>query len=198
MNLEKAVANLKRRGFAVSQFATGKEAVDYLAQEIQDTTVGMGGSVTLQQLGLYERLQEKNQVFWHLVNLSEETMQKANASKVYITSANGVAETGEIINIDGRGNRVAGTLYGPERAYIVVGQNKFAETFEQALWRARNIAGPKNAQRLQKNTPCAKRGDRCYDCNSPERICRGLVVLLAPVFGIQRTEIVIVQEDLGY
>ena len=66
------------------------------------------------------------------------------------------------------------------------------------IWRARNIASPKNAQRLQKKTPCALRGDKCYDCSSPDRICRGLVVLWEPVKGIGETEVVLIGETLGY
>ena len=77
-----------------------------------------------------------------------------------------------------------------------VGRNKLAPTYDEALWRARNIAAPKNAQRLGKKTPCAVNGDRCYDCKSPERICRSLVVLWGPSMSLD-TEIVLVDEDLG-
>ena len=118
-------------------------------------------------------------------------------AQVYITSVNGLAETGELINIDGAGNRVAGTLFGHEKVYFVVGRNKLAPTYDQALWRARNIAAPKNAQRLKCKTPCAVKGDRCYDCKSPDRICRGLVVLWEAMMGMEM-EVVLVDEDLGY
>ena len=77
-----------------------------------------------------------------------------------------------------------------------MGRNKIAPTFQQALWRARNIAGPKNAQRLQKKTPCAVKGDKCYDCKSPDRICRGLVELWGPMMGME-TEVILINEDLG-
>ena len=72
-----------------------------------------------------------------------------------------------------------------------------AENYDAALWRARNIASPKNAQRLAKKTPCALKGDKCYDCSSPERICRGLVVLWEPMLSME-TEIILVGESLGY
>ena len=116
--------------------------------------------------------------------------------RMYITSANGLAETGEVINIDGFGNRVASTLYGHKKLYFIIGRNKLAPTYDEALWRARNIAAPKNAQRLGKKTPCAVNGDRCSDCKSPERICRSLVVLWGPSRSLD-TEIVLVDEDLG-
>ena len=88
-------------------------------------------------------------------------------------------------------------LYGHEKLYLVVGRNKLADTYDEALWRARNIAAPKNAQRLQTKTPCAVKGDRCYDCKSPDRICRGLAVLWRPMNGME-TEVVLIDEDLGY
>ena len=116
---------------------------------------------------------------------------------VYLTSANALAETGEIVNIDGAGNRVAASLFGHEKVYFVIGRNKLAPTYDEALWRARNIAGPKNAQRLGAKTPCAAKGERCYDCKSPGRICRGLVVLWGPMIGME-TEILLVDEDLGF
>jgi hypothetical protein len=81
--------------------------------------------------------------------------------------------------------------------YFVIGRNKLASTFDEALWRARNIAAPKNAQKLGRKTPCAVKGDRCYNCKSPDRICRSLVVLWEPSAGME-TEIVLVDEDLGF
>ena len=187
--------NLEARGFSVRTFATAAEAAAYLNEAIDGKTVGFGGSVTLQDMGLYELLGSHNEVHWPWVNGQEER-KTAMGTQVYLSSANGLAETGEIINIDGSGNRVASTLYGHEKVYLVIGRNKLAPTYDEALWRARNIAAPKNAQRLGKKTPCAVKGDRCYDCKSPDRICRGLVVLWGPSMGVE-TEIVLVDEDLG-
>lgn len=76
------------------------------------------------------------------------TARAGSDSEHYLLSANGIAETGEIINIDGAGNRVASAIYGHKKVWIVVGKNKLAPTYDEALWRARNIAAPKNAQRL--------------------------------------------------
>ena len=187
--------NLEARGFSVRTFATAAEAAAYLNEAIDGKTVGFGGSVTLQDMGLYELLGSHNEVHWHWVNGQEER-KTAMGTQVYLSSANGLAETGEIINIDGSGNRVASTLYGHEKVYLVIGRNKLAPTYDEALWRARNIASPKNAQRLGRKTPCAVKGDRCYDCKSPERICRSLVVLWGPSVGGE-VEIVLVDEDLG-
>ncbi len=197
MDLKQAIANLERRGFAVSHFATAQEAADYLVSAIAGTTVGLGGSQTLEALGIYERLQEKNEVFWHWYHKDADLIRSATRARVYLTSANAIAQTGEIVNIDGRGNRIAATLYDKDAVYFVVGINKFTDDFDSALWRARNVAAPKNAQRLGSKTPCAVRADKCYDCNSPGRICRGLSVLWAPMLDMQKMEVVIIDEELG-
>lgn len=191
--------NLEARGFRVSVFATAAEAADYLDSAIDNTSVGFGGSVTLEKMGLYERLERHDRVNWHWRPTVDgaDARQAAMTAEHYITSVNGLAETGELINIDGTGNRVASTLYGHKRVWFVVGRNKLAPTYEEALWRARNIAAPKNAQRLGRKTPCAVKADRCYDCKSPERICRGLVVLWEAI-GSMEMEVVLVDEALGY
>ena len=195
MAFETVKKNLESRGFVVRVFDTGAEAADYLDGAIDGVSVGLGGSLTVQAMGLHEKLASHNTVHWHWTDGPEARVKSAGAD-VYITSANGLAETGEVINIDGFGNRVASTLYGHKKLYFIIGRNKLAPTYDEALWRARNIAAPKNAQRLGKKTPCAVKGDRCYDCKSPDRICRGLVVLWGPSMGVE-TEIVLVDEDLG-
>ena len=195
MTFEIVKKNLEARGFSVSTFSTAAEAAAYLDSAIDGTTVGIGGSMTVQQMGLHEKLAAHNEVHWHWTD-GPEARAKAAHADVYITSANGLTENGEVINIDGAGNRVASTLYGHKRVYFIIGRNKLAPTYDEALWRARNTAAPKNARRLGKKTPCAVKGDRCYDCKSPDRICRGLVVLWGPSMGVE-TEIVLVDEDLG-
>lgn len=195
MAFETVKSNLEARGYTVKVFATGAEAAEYIDSVVDNTTVGIGGSMTIQSMGLYEKLSAHNEVHWHWVSGPEAHAQAALA-QVYLTSANGLTEGGEIINIDGAGNRVASTLFGHQKVYFVIGKNKLAPTFEEALWRARNIAAPKNAQRLGKKTPCAVKGDRCYDCKSPDRICRGLVVNWGPMMG-KEAEVILVDEELG-
>ena len=195
-DLKKAAESLKERGFEVQTFSTGAEAAEYLNRVIDGVSVGFGGSATTQQLGLYESLEKHNEVHWHWVNGPAERM-KAIATDVYVTSANVLAETGEIVNIDGAGNRVASTLFGHKKVYFVIGSNKVAPTYDEALWRARNIAAPRNAQRLNMKTPCAVKGDRCYDCKSPERICCGLVTLWRPIMGMP-IEVILVDQELGF
>lgn len=197
-NLEKLRANLEKRGFAVSCYATKQAAAQALGAQIQGKRIGVGGSVSIEEMGLYDILREHNQVYWHWKTPGAETLAQAARAQVYLTSANAVAETGEIINIDGTGNRVAATLYDKEAVYIIVGVNKLAPDFESALHRARNIAAPLNARRLGRKTPCAQGEPRCHDCQSPERICKGLTVLWRKMGGVARCEVVIVNEPLGY
>ena len=197
----KVAENLKKLGYQVSVFDTKEQAADYLCGEIKDTTVGFGGSITLQDMGLYDRLQETNKVAWHMYPAEgqnkDELRMLARNTDVYLTSANGLAETGEIINIDGAGNRVSESIFGHKKVYFVIGKNKLAEDYDKALWRARNIAGPKNAQRLNRKTPCAAKGDRCYNCSSPDRICKVLSVFWGAPMGAD-CEVVLIKEDLGY
>ena len=197
----KVAENLKKLGYQVSVFDTKEQAADYLCGEIKDTTVGFGGSITLRDMGLYDRLQETNKVAWHMYPAEgqnkDELRMLARNTDVYLTSANGLAETGEIINIDGAGNRVSESIFGHKKVYFVIGKNKLAEDYDKALWRARNIAGPKNAQRLGRKTPCAAKGDRCYNCSSPDRICKVLSVFWGAPMGAD-CEGVLIKEDLGY
>ena len=197
MNVEKTIRNLELRGFTVKHFATGAEAAAYLDEQIRDTEVGIGGCKTAEQLGLFEKLSETNQVFWHWKAPGPATIAKANAAPVYITGANAISEQGEILNIDGNGNRLAGQVYGQKRLYIVAGTNKICPDFESALARARNVAATRNALRFEaKKTPCKLDG-KCHDCRSADRICNALLVLWAPMGGM-KSEIILIDEELGF
>lgn len=176
--------NLRDRGYRVRCFNTAAEAAQYIDSQLDNRTVGFGGSMTLEQMGLYEILQKHNTVYWHQRmpegKTDREIRAQENAADIYISSVNGLAETGEIINIDGNCNRVASIFYGHQKVYLIIGENKIEKDYKSALYRARNTASPLNAKRLGVKTPCAIKGDRCYDCSSPERICRGLSVLWGP------------------
>lgn len=196
MDVEKTIKNLKLRGYQVQHFAAGTEAAAYLAGQIKDTTVGIGGSMTAQQLGLYETLGEHNQVFWHWKVPGAETLDKANHAAVYITSVNAMTEGGEMLNIDGRGNRLAGQVFGNKKVYFVVGTNKICPDFESALYRARNTAAVTNCKRFPHKPPC-QIDDKCHDCRSADRICRALLVLWMPMMDME-CEVILIDEELGY
>lgn len=198
-NIKKLTENLEKNGFMVSYYETGVEAVKAIAAAVNGKTVGIGGSKTIEALGLFEALKDHNSVSWHWKQTSPDANDVSAQAQVYLTSANGVAETGEIINIDGTGNRIAAAQYGREKVYIIIGVNKIAPDYERALWRARNIAAPLNAKRLDRKTPCALSSEmKCYDCDSPERICRGLSVFYRKLNGVKDCEVVIINEELGY
>lgn len=196
MEFQKLEENLKKRGFSFASFSNKEAAACYLDGKIDKTTVGIGGSMTVKQIGLCDKLETHNLVAWHF--LPGGKISEANRAQVYISSLNGLAETGELINIDGVGNRVSATAYGAKRVYFVVGKNKVAPDFEQALWRARNIAAPRNAARFGTDTPCVTGEARCHDCSSPDRICRELLVLWQKPRRVEEMEIVLIEEDLGY
>ena len=138
-------------------------------------------------------------MYWHWVTNDTATRTAAAGAEVYLTSANAIAETGEIVNIDGSGNRVAATLYHHERVVYVAGVNKIAPDLESAVFRARNVAAPLNTRRLGLKTPCAVGKEmRCYNCSSADRICCGVATLLWPMRSVKVTEVVLVGESLGY
>lgn len=198
MNYQVLKKNFENHRFHTSYFETKEEAVSYLKEKVQGTTVGFGGSMTSEELGLYDVLKEKNQVYWHWKEKGQETLKSAQGVETYILSANGVAETGELVNIDGTGNRISASLYGPKRVFYVVGKNKIAPDLPSAMKRAKDVASAKNALRLNRKTPCAANGgDKCYNCNSPERICNATVILERPCGGME-VEILFINEELGY
>lgn len=200
MAFENLKSTLEKNGFSVSVFATAAEAADYLDREIDGKTIGIGGSMTIAQMGVKERLAAHNTIHTHWDPQSDpaEALRQAMTTDVYLLSANAIAEnTGEILNIDGSGNRVSSSLFGHKKVYFVAGRNKISPDYESALFRLRNVVAPKNAQRLQRNTPCAAKADKCYDCSSPQRICNALVVFYKKISSMDM-EVVLIDEEIGY
>ncbi|MBQ7454082.1 MAG: lactate utilization protein [Selenomonadaceae bacterium] len=201
MDFTEIKGTLESLGYGVSCFDTAADATDYLDEKIHGKTVGFGGSVTLEQMGLYDRLSLNNEVFYHNRlpggKTKRDVYHDAKDTQIYISSVNGLAQTGEIINIDGNGNRIASILFGHEEVYFVIGENKISKDYDSALWRVRNIAAPKNAQRIKAKTPCAEKADKCYNCSSPGRICRTLSVMWGPPLR-SNFEIILVHEELGF
>lgn len=196
MNYEALEKNFTNHGFVTRYFENGQAAVDYLKEQIHDTTVALGGSMTAKALGVDEALAPKNTVFWHWNEPGRETLFRARDAKVYICSANGVSETGELVNIDGTGNRIAMTAFGPEKVYFLIGSNKITPNLHAAIDRAHNVAAPKNAARFDLDTPCVK-GGHCFRCNHPQRICKATLILERPVTGMY-AEVLFINEELGF
>lgn len=195
MECSKLLDNLKTHGFTAKYFESTSEANAYLADALKGETIGFGGSVTLRDMGLFELLSNENAVCWHWKTPIDR--ERYPEFTTYITSANAVSETGELVNIDGTGNRVASALYGPKKLYFICGVNKITPDLTTAIDRARNVAAPANAKRLGYKTPCAVTG-KCHDCNSPERICCGMVIHMRPLGGFEHTEVIIIGENLGF
>lgn len=199
--IEKLCDNLINLGYDTKTFGTKEEALGYFDKQLDGRTIGIGGSQTVAQMGLFERLASHNTVYWHDEKPEGmsvmQTRQAAFRAPVYISSVNAISICGDIVNIDATGNRVAAISFGPEDIYFVLGSNKITEDYESAMFRARNVAAPLNARRLKRNTPCAKNGNRCYDCDSPERICRNFSVLRKCPTGA-RYHVIIIDEALGY
>ncbi|MGI6042346.1 MAG: lactate utilization protein [Candidatus Alectryocaccobium sp.] len=197
MNIQMTMENLKKHGFDVRRFSARQEAVAFLSEQLENRAIGFGGSITLRDIGLYEELGKKNVIAWLDRNNTEDVIRFARNASIYITGANAISESSEIVNIDYMGNLLGMMMYGPEKVYIVTGTNKIVADKEKAIWRAKNIAAPHNAKRFGMNTPCPKKADKCYDCNSPERLCSCMLVMerrpaCTPI------EIILIDESLGF
>jgi hypothetical protein len=202
MDCEALCRRLRAKQYQASFFSSGAQARAYLLREIGGRSVGFGDSLTLRQLGLADALAARGQVFDPAGARDDAAFYalagQAMTAEVFLTSANALARTGEMVNIDAVGNRLAGSLFGHQKVYFVVGTNKIAASLEKAVERARNVAAPQNAARLGCRTPCAKAPapGGCADCGSPERICRALLIYFQKMQGAD-AEVVLIDEPLG-
>ena len=186
--LERTVEALKRRGYEAVAVATKDEAKAIVMNEAaRANSVGWGGSETIKEIGARAALEAGN---W-------EIRDHQTQADLFLLSANALTEDGIIVNIDGTGNRVAASIYGPKRVVYVVGRNKLvAGGVMEAIRRAKKCACPPNCRRLAKKTPCASLGV-CADCDSPDRICKVTAIFdRCPTH--TPTLVVLVDEDLGY
>ncbi|KXG74219.1 lactate utilization protein [Thermotalea metallivorans] len=201
--IDDLVANLQRNGIEAKYFSTTEEAKKYIVERIgSGKDIGIGGSMTVYDMKLHEALRDSgNNVYWHwLCNTPEErqkAIEKANKADVYLTSTNALTLQGEIVNVDGNGNRVAAMIYGPKKVMVVVGMNKICNDTIEAMDRLRKEASPPNAKRLNRKTPCVSIGE-CGDCNSPERICNVTTIIHKKPGAIGEMEVVVIGEKLGY
>lgn len=176
-----------------------KKAFSYLTP---GCTVSYGGSMTLIDTGMLTALQHDPNIT--LLDRStakniEETKKiyhDALSADFYFMSTNAITADGELVNIDGTGNRAAALIYGPENVIVMAGMNKVAANVEEALSRVHNTTAPMNCQRLSKTTPCSATGI-CADCLSPDCICNQVVVTRRS--GIKnRIKVILIGEELGY
>ncbi|MDW7710563.1 MAG: lactate utilization protein [Deferrisomatales bacterium] len=197
-----AAEALEKNGFRVARCADRESAVARVLEEVGEArTVGFGGSVTLVELGLPQRLAELGRecLIHGAPGLKPEervaVMRRQLTCDVFLTGANAVTLDGKLVNIDATGNRVAAMTFGPGKVVAVAGANKLADDVHQAVARVRAWASPPNARRLSFQTPCAETG-LCSDCRSPDRICR-VVHIQERRPRLTDTVVVLVAEALG-
>ena len=197
------IKNLAKRRMEGYYCATAAEAKEKILSMIDSgTEVAFGGAMTLNESGILSALRERTDIT--LLNRDaaktpEEAgkiYRQAFSADTYLTSTNAITMDGELINIDGRGNRVAALIFGPGQVIVVAGMNKVATDEAAGLARVRNVAAPANCIRLGKTTPCTVTG-RCGDCFGDTSICSQIVVTRRSS-ELNRIKVILVGEELGY
>ena len=212
--ITKVSENLRRNNMVPYIVETKNEILPLLKTLLPDSaSVGVGGSVTLDEIGVIPFLRTANYEFFdrYAEGLSRpdvvEIMRKALLADVFITSSNAITEKGELYNVDGNGNRVAALCFGPKEVIVIVGANKIVKDLKAAEERVKTIAAPKNCQRLVLDSPCSKTGEcasmkmtdreMCDGCFTDSRICSTYVLS-----GYQRVKdrikVIICKENMGY
>lgn len=195
------VKNLRNRHFDAWYCDTKEDALQKVLELIPEgAKIGWGGVLSAQQIGLFDALRAGN---YNLLDRDlcktqeerEQMMKDALFADVFLTGANGLSLDGQMVNIDGTGNRVGAIIYGPKKVIVIAGMNKVCDTLEEAVKRAREVAAPLNMMRFMKDTPCAATG-KCGDCKAEGCICNQIVITrhCRPVGRIQ---FVLVGEQLG-
>ena len=196
------VKNLKARHFDAWYCETKEQALQKALELIpRSATIAWGGAMTCKQIGLQKALRDQgyltlDQVVCTTPEEEEELKRRKLFCDVFLTGANALSLTGEMVNIDGTGNRVAAIVYGPKEVLVVAGMNKVVDTLDEAVRRARTVAAPMNKQRFEvQNTPCAMTGV-CGDCKTEGCICNQILITrhCRPV---GRIKFILVGEDLG-
>lgn len=200
---EVLVKNLKSRNFDAYYCATRDEALEKAISLIPTgSIVGWGGAASAQDIGLLDvmRTGDYREIDRDKALNPEErnvAMRQCLLSDVFITGANAISMDGQMVNIDGNGNRVAAIVYGPKSVIVVAGMNKVVDTVEDAVVRARTVAAPINKQRFPAPTPCMATGS-CADCNSDGCICNQILITRRNSGAPGRIKFILVGEELGF
>ncbi|MFX0078950.1 MAG: lactate utilization protein [Candidatus Hermodarchaeota archaeon] len=184
--VQRTLTALKKNGFDVMYFPTRTEVMARVLQLIPpNALVGVGGSVTIREIGLVDSLEQRGNTIishWEAQKKRQKPEEVMKARKqlasadIFLTSTNAITEEGHLVNIDHAGQRVAAMIFGPQKVIIIAGVNKIVRNMDQAMDRIRNFAAPMNAKRLNLQVPCAKTGI-CSDCESPNRICNVTTII---------------------
>ena len=200
---ESAVKALKKNGFDAVYVKTGAEALELVAKHFKKgATVGFGGSMSVKGIGVQEKAAAAGcELLDHNApglapDAKTKILRRQLTSDVFVSGSNAVTLEGEIVNVDGTGNRVAALSFGPLKTIVVVGVNKVVRDLDEAFARVETFAAPMNNKRLDKPNPCVKAGV-CQDCDGDTRICRVYQILRKRPGGTDFT-VIVVGEDLGY
>ncbi|MBQ2935613.1 MAG: lactate utilization protein [Lachnospiraceae bacterium] len=199
---ETVIKNLQKRNMEGYYFEDSASCVKAIIDLMEEgSVVSWGGSMSVSECGLMDAIQGgKYQLIDRMTAKSPEEAREIFSKTVmadyYLMSTNAITFDGELINIDGNGNRVACLIHGPKHVIIVAGMNKLVSNVEDGQRRVRDIATPANTKRLNKNTPCFHTG-RCGDCLSPDCICNQIVVTRRSGHP-GRIKVFLVGEELGY
>jgi L-lactate utilization protein LutB len=202
--IPRTIENLKKNGMEALYFPTAVEAREEVLKRIPPAAkVGIGGSMTLREMGLLEVLRQRgNEVYDHWKEgLSKEERRAVGKNHpradFFVTSTNALTVDGKLINVDATGNRVSSMVFGPEKVIVVAGLNKIVKNLNQGLARLKKVAAPRNCQRRKDPTPCAQ-DLICRDCDSPARLCRVTTIIERRPWGIKEFAVILVGEELGY
>ena len=193
---------LNSRGFCACYCNTKQDAlIKALSFIPEGKTVSWGGCKSAEEIGLIEAVKNGNYTVLDRDTAQtpeerQQIMKQALTCDVFLTGTNAITETGELVNIDGIGNRVAAMTYGPDSVIVIAGMNKLVFNVMDAANRARTTAAPINAQRFDIKTPCKIDG-ACHDCNSPDSIC-SYVVRTRRCKPEGRIKVILVGESLGF
>ncbi len=199
---ETIIKNLEKRNMEGYYFASAAACTEAILSTLpKGSVIGWGGSESIKECGLLEEIQKGGYELLDrsLARTPEESRQiyaKTVLADYYLMSTNAITLGGELINIDGNGNRVACLIQGPSHVIIIAGMNKVVSDVPGGVARVRNMASPANAIRLNRNLPCAASGV-CHDCLSPECFCNQIVVTRRSMHP-DRIKIYLVGEELGY
>lgn len=200
-NAQTLIENFKSRNIRAVYCENREEAVRFLLSEFEDgKSISWGGSMTIDRLGIKQIIKSGGMSVLDRDNAAtpeekHRMQQETFLCDYYLMSSNAFTRDGKLVNIDGIGNRVAALIYGPAKVFVVVGRNKLCDTEEQALDRVRNLAAPKNAARLNRNTPCAESGV-CHNCLVDDCICSHIVVTRRS-WHKDRITVVLIDEEMG-
>lgn len=200
---ETMIQNLAKRNMEGYYADTKEEAVKLIMEQFltKGKTVCFGGSMTLNESGLMDAVREGDCILYDRTTAkTPEELRDMKAKMInsdyFLMSTNAITMDGELVNIDGHGNRVSYLCYGPENVIILAGMNKVVSTVEDGVRRVRDIASPPNTVRLGKNTPCARTG-RCGNCYGEDSICSQIVITRRSSVK-NRIKVVLVSEEMGY